>query len=49
MFLHHFNDIEMEHNLKQNIYTGRSLLYLRDTEYKNSKNENVLINNKNNL
>ena len=44
MFLHHVNNIE----LKNNIYAA-SLFYLHDTVYKNSKNDNVLINNINNL
>ena len=48
MFLHHVNDIE--HNIKQNIYWyGGNLSYTHDTAYKNSMNDNVLINNINNL
>ena len=46
MFLH--CDTNVEYNIKQNIYTGMeviSLLCLHDTQYKNSKNENVLMNN----
>ena len=49
MVLHHVNNID--HNLKQNIYTDMEVisLNLHYTEYKNSKNEDVLINNINNL
>ena len=46
MFLHRVNNIE--HNIKQNIYTGVKLIflkYLHDAVYKSSKNDNVLINN----
>ena len=47
MFLSQVNNIEYN---KENIYTGMevislTLLYLHDIAYKNSKNENVLINN----
>ena len=43
MFLHHVNNIE--HNIKQNIYTGLEVISLIPpcVVYKNSKNENVLI------
>ena len=34
MFLHHVNNIE--HNKYQNIYTGKEVIYLYDTVYKNS-------------
>ena len=49
MFPHHVNNIE--HNIKQIIYTGMELISFiaPDTVYKNSKNENVLINNINKL
>ena len=50
MFLHLVNNIE--HNIKQNIYTEMGLISLmppcHGTVYKNSKNKNVLINNINN-
>ena len=46
MFLHQINNIE--DNIKQNIYTGMDIIFLTPV-YKNSNNENVLINNINNL
>ena len=49
MFFH--RDTNIEHNIKQNIYTGMEVisLVLPDTVYENSKNGNVLMNNIDNL
>ena len=47
MFLHGVNNIK--HDIKQHIYTGMeviSLIAQRYCIYKNSKNEDVVINNK---
>ena len=48
MFLHRVNNIE--HNIKQNVYTGMKVISLRLPWYcMNSKIESVLINNTSNL
>ena len=49
MFLH--RDTNVEHNIKQNIYFGMEVisLLLPGYLYENSKNENVLMNNIDNL
>ena len=49
MVLHRVNNIE--HNMKQNIYTGTEFISVRlpCNVYKNSKNQKVLINNIDNL